>query len=258
MIHPVGIGISSWFWKNLINEWDYNNDMYAPDILGCGKSDAWDPKTKGLFFPLSYVQHIEHLLNSIIKQPCIVITQGAIAPVGIMLASRNPTKIKALILSSPPSYEEMVQPMSKSKLKRNYNFYTSRLGSKAFDLLEKRYAVQFFSKLFLFKRKNNNDLKTWLDLIEQDISIQKREPIKVFNAGLPYHRSFQDDMNSITQPVLILSGDSDTDARVNSRNGYCKDIKSCKSIVLDGRNVLPWESPKETCNVLYNFLRNIP
>ena len=34
LIHPVGIGLSSWFWKKLMEEWE--GAVYAVNLIGCG------------------------------------------------------------------------------------------------------------------------------------------------------------------------------------------------------------------------------
>jgi hypothetical protein len=34
LIHPVGIGLSSWFWKRLMDSYEDNPPIYAPDLIG--------------------------------------------------------------------------------------------------------------------------------------------------------------------------------------------------------------------------------
>mmetsp|Transcript_15378 Transcript_15378/g.28966 ORF Transcript_15378/g.28966 Transcript_15378/m.28966 type:complete len:213 (-) Transcript_15378:414-1052(-) len=68
LVHPVGVGISSWFYKKLMAEFTNNPPLYAPDLIGCGLShgaDTWDPERIGLFFPLSWVEGVETLINSV-------------------------------------------------------------------------------------------------------------------------------------------------------------------------------------------------
>jgi hypothetical protein len=69
LVHPVGIGISSWFYKKLMTEFTDNPPLYAPDLIGCGLrhgADRWDPEKVGLFFPLSWVEGVETLLNTVV------------------------------------------------------------------------------------------------------------------------------------------------------------------------------------------------
>ena len=68
LVHPVGVGISSWFYKKLMLEYTDNPPLYAPDLIGCGLghgADAWDPEKIGLFFPLSWVEGVESLINEV-------------------------------------------------------------------------------------------------------------------------------------------------------------------------------------------------
>ncbi|KAL3936273.1 MAG: hypothetical protein SGBAC_008381, partial [Bacillariaceae sp.] len=96
MIHPVGVGLSSWFWTPLMESFDKSSNppMYAPDLIGCGLdhgADPWDPETAGLFFPLSWVEGVETLLNEVVllkmskdeagynsEAGCLVIVQGGL------------------------------------------------------------------------------------------------------------------------------------------------------------------------------------
>ena len=78
LIHPVGIGISSWFWEPLLSSISNmkNNNVdqtskahyYAPNLIGCGTiegSDAWDPNERGLCIPLGWVWGCEAFINHI-------------------------------------------------------------------------------------------------------------------------------------------------------------------------------------------------
>jgi pimeloyl-ACP methyl ester carboxylesterase len=121
LIHPVGIGLSSWFWELFMNSWR-GPAVYAVDLIGCGIAeggDAWDPDERGLAFPLGWVKGCEALMQQKIlpvrgkqlsspflggrKVSCTVVAQGGLATVGVVLAARNPDTVDRLILTSPPS-----------------------------------------------------------------------------------------------------------------------------------------------------------
>ena len=36
LIHPIGIGLSSWFWIKVLESYKGNPAIYAPDLIGCG------------------------------------------------------------------------------------------------------------------------------------------------------------------------------------------------------------------------------
>lgn len=273
LIHPVGIGLSSWFWKRLMDSYEDNPPIYAPDLIGCGidhGADAWDPDTIGLFFPLSWVEGIETLINEIVipnwresqtlqlpsmfginrqgneSNGCLVIAQGGLAPVGIMLAKRNPLTISNLMLTSPPTYTDVTTAVPTAELQRNYEFLRSPiLGSIAFNLLESRALIKFFSNSFLFQEECDDD---WLDETDKESVLAARTPVQAFNAGLLQHRSFEEDLKESPQPKLIVSGEGDK--RAVDRQPYKEQLDTCSLTTIPGLNVLPWESPKEVVDLI--------
>ena len=98
--------------------------MLAPNLIGCGiseGSDAWNPDTRGLFVPLDWVKGCEALMEQYVSetnkapwqgilgnnQSYTVVAQGGLAPIGVLLASRNPKAVNQLVLASPPTWKDM-------------------------------------------------------------------------------------------------------------------------------------------------------
>lgn len=263
MIHPVGVGLSSWFWIRVMQSYENNPPMYAPDLIGCGidhGSDPWDPEKVGLFFPLSWVEGVETLMQEVLqassssswinnvvggnsKKPgCLVVSQGGLAPVGIMLATRNPDSVKALMLASPPTYKDVTTAVPQAELQRNYEFLRSPFwGKLAFSILENRAIIRFFSDLFLFSEKCD---ERWLDETEKESKFpQARTPIQAFNAGLLQHRSFEMELQESTQPLMVVSGVGDKRAVDRLEYQSTATRKECRLETIEGTNVLPWENP---------------
>jgi len=318
LIHPVGIGLSSWFWKKVMmmqmqsfttnsEEDECNNDytnrtnnssnnsngnppIYAPDLIGCGidhGGDAWNPNENGLFFPLGWVEGVETLMNDVIiprwyeeqnngkkksasslsSSPlsrffgvrqnnqnndatssdddgagCLVIAQGGLASVGIMLAHRNPLHVRNLMLTSPPTYDEITTPIPQSELRTNYDFLRSPvLGKLAFSLLENRSIIQFFSNLFLFDDDCDEE---WLDETERESRYaEARTPVQVFNAGLLQHRSLEGELKELVRSTSVVVVSGEGDKRVLDRQLYRDELgKKCTLTSIGGCNVLPWEN----------------
>jgi pimeloyl-ACP methyl ester carboxylesterase len=250
LIHPVGIGLDSWFWEKIMNEWN-ESSVYAPDLIGCGTQnggDAWNPSQKALSFPLGWAQGIEPLLP---PQGCTVVVQGGLAPVGVILAARNPTLVQKLVLCSPPTYNDMTTAIPESDLQRNFQFLTNPFtANPAFGLLESEWALRFFSNTFLFSNPCDTE---WVDRAMATVSPELRTPVAAFNAGLLNHRSFEEELVSVvTQPTLILSGEDDK----RDRQEYVDSMTNCEWQKLsDCCNVLPWEDPEQVCQALYDFLK---
>mmetsp|Transcript_23024 Transcript_23024/g.33807 ORF Transcript_23024/g.33807 Transcript_23024/m.33807 type:complete len:431 (-) Transcript_23024:81-1373(-) len=298
LIHPVGIGLSSWFWDNFLNEWD-GGEVYAPDLIGCGLengvADNWIPEKQGLFFPLSWAEGCETLIEEEILSSVrrrkrgksnfassllgaftnnnssndddgdgvIVVSQGGLAPVGVSIASRNsyPTSltgknyVKGLIMASPPKWNEMITPIPENNLSDQYDFFTSKVrGGLAFALLESKWAVEFFSNLFLFSNDCDDE---WIERATGDAACKEaRTPVMAFNAGFCNARSFEYELTNLEIKTLVLSG-LDDEEREEQRRKYGSEMKNCVMESLRGKNVLPWESPVQFCVVLREFVENI-
>ena len=241
LVHPVGIGLSSWFWEPLMNQ--TGAAAYAPDLIGCGISDgadAWKPDQRALSVPLGWVEGCEALMQQEIlprnSGGCIVVTQGGLAPIGLLLAARNPNTVKGLVLASPPTFQEMTTALSEQELERNYHFYRHPLwGRLAFSILESRRAVEFFSNLFLFASACD---EVWLDQVLREACAEARPPVQVFNAGFCMHRSYESEWTALQQPVWILQGQVDS----RSRGDYAAGNPKRRLQTLPGKNALPWES----------------
>lgn len=264
LIHPVGIGLSSWFWDRLIECWD--GEVFAPDLIGCSRDencDVWDPNQRGMSFPLDWVKACEALVKDEMREKCAVITQGGLAPVGIMLAHRDSdqqklqasSRVSSLILTSPPIWNDMITPIPTKELDFNYNFLKSPiLGSLAFFLLETRPAIQFFSDLFLFQDKCDDEWLKKTLAVESSKRKALRPPVMAFNAGLLNHRSFKYEMKELTQSTMILVGDADK--RTKDRMEYTTEMKDCQITSIEGCNVLPWENTQKTCDAIEDFCKD--
>ncbi|OEU18934.1 hypothetical protein FRACYDRAFT_260616 [Fragilariopsis cylindrus CCMP1102] len=262
LIHPVGVGLASWFWGPFLNcindDRDQNNkndeniktmetkkthSYYAPNLIGCGiseGSDAWDPDKRGLFIPLGWVRGCEAFMNHI--------DDRGLAPIGILLADRNPKQVRRLVLTSPPTWEDITTAVPENELERNYNFLRSPiLGKLAFLLLESRKAIEFFSNQFLFSDKCDNE---WLDKTEQESGVDARPPVQVFNAGMCMNRGLQSELMTLKQSTLIIQGEDDK----RQRQEYSQNMKHCQLVTLPGQNVVSWEYPKAMANHLENWI----
>ena len=254
LVHPIGIGLDSWFWEKFLGAWT-GGDVYAPDLIGAGGGDTWDPAERGLFVPLDWARGCEALWRQEIRRPCVVVTQGGLAPVGVLLAARSAgdwdgaRAVTKVVHCSPPTWEEMVTGVPEGELRRNYDALRSPLGRAAVGLLERRGPIKFFSDLFLFEEESDD---AWLDNAAAACGAEVREPVLAFNAGLCNARSYEVELTEqIAQPTLVLSGRGDK--REAARRGYEERMRACRLKMLPGANVLPWEAARETAEAIAEF-----
>lgn len=281
LVHPIGIGLASWFWvpfmdslsasagwrpPTLSNTEEVN--VFAPNLIGCGLSegsDAWNPEERGLFIPLDWARGCEALMDHVEGQVdkdgsnaiqrlsnWIVVAQGGLAPIGVLLASRNPQRVQHLILTSPPTWQVMTTAIPEREHARNYRFLRSKIwGNLAFKLLESRGAVEVFSNQFLFSEKCSN---AWLDNIQREFQLgglAARPPVQVFNAGFCMNQSYTEELTTLEQPTLIVQGEGDT----RQREEYARHMKKCRIEKLPGgKNCLPWEQPQILANLVLTFV----
>jgi hypothetical protein len=277
LIHPVGIGLASWFWENLIDAWEYGGPIYAPDLWGCGNVEADDLRhMPSSSFPDRWVEACDIFLSLSVdssaprksvfpfvaklwtdssttnRRRWVVVAQGGLAPIGVRVAHRNPSQISHLILTSPPTWSDMTTAVPRTELQRNDQFLRSPVwGSLAFSLLETRWAVSFFSNLFLFASSNIEDTTKWLDCIQDGVGPAQRFAVMAFNAGFCQQVSNEKELTELPQPTLILQGDED---KSRNRDEYVQNMKDCKIKTIPGKNVLPWESPARVCQAIREFI----
>lgn len=261
LVHPIGIGQASWFYERFMaaasNAFGVGApEIFAPDLLGCGASDDWNPSERGLFIPLDYVRQCEELWRQEIGRPCVVVTQGGLAPVGVALAARatdtwdGARAVSRLVMCSPPIWREMAQGSSRDAVARNYDLWTSSLARVGYNVLRRRPFVKFFSDQFLFFREAD---ETWLDNCCTEAQLPAKEwPVFAFNAGVVNARPLYDELISLVQPTLLLEGS--TDGRKRRRDAYLESMRDCERFVVENTlNALPWEAPAKTANLIMTF-----
>lgn len=260
LVHPVGVGLSSWFWEKFMASWK-GGAVLAPNLIGCGLEDGndrFDPDVRGMSVPLEWAKAIEALIQEKVITPasttisCIIVVQGGLAPVGVLLAARNPESVVSkLVLTSPPTWDDMTTATPESELERNYQLYRSKTwGGLAFAVLESPWAVRLFSNLFLFLSECDD---RWVELAtsKDATTVEARPPIMMFNSGLLQHRSYEEELRELEQAVLVVSGSGDK--RAQKRREFGSEMKYCTLTSIEGTNVLPWEAPKEVCEAIAFF-----
>jgi pimeloyl-ACP methyl ester carboxylesterase len=251
LVHPVGIGLSSWFWDRFFDEWEYG-EIYAPDLIGCGGSKG--PSWRALSALEDWSAGCEELWRQHMdERPCVVVAQGGLAPVGVRLShwcGQDKAIVAGLVLTSPPTWGDMTSAVPAAELERNLRALSTPLGSAAVGLLENHGAIRFFSDLFLFEEKSDEE---WLEKACAGCGAAVRPPVIAFNAGVLQARSYEVPLRTMGTPTLVVSGRSDK--RESDRQAYAAEMRACELATLPGCNVLPWESAKETAGAIADFIQ---
>ena len=268
LIHPIGIGLASWFFNRLVDRWA-GAELFVPDLIGCGASQAWDPAERGLHVPLDYVRQMQQLWREEVRRPCIVVSQGGVAPLAVELACiesdtwRGSRAVRGVVLLSPPELELLADGLDETEVKRNFELLSRTLGARsalgtwAYQALSSRVFIDFFSRQFLFATATAETCAAFEEFVDEcvdETDPTKRWPILAFNAGLVGLRGLREEMRNLRQPLLVLIGSDGGKPLSNDGLGYQALLPRCKLLRIPAaKNVLPWEEAGATSEAIGEF-----
>mmetsp|Transcript_5463 Transcript_5463/g.8817 ORF Transcript_5463/g.8817 Transcript_5463/m.8817 type:complete len:208 (+) Transcript_5463:1-624(+) len=202
----------------------------------------------------------------------VVVAQGYLAPLGVRLATfessdfQGSSTVCGLVLASPPAWSEVLNGYSDKEVAANFRQLSSPLGILGYRVLLGRFFIKLFSELFLFEKEAD---ERWLDEACARATLDVRWPIIAQNAGMFGRERLPTELqkgiigsdsqlryvSGIGQPTLVISGNKDWKASM--RSAYMDGIVDCRLEELPGLNILPWESPAETCQCIKAFVESI-
>jgi pimeloyl-ACP methyl ester carboxylesterase len=255
LIHPIGVGLSRWFWHPFAQTWaeqQHSHTLYNPDLLGCGESD----KPRAAYYPDDWAQQLLHFVKTVIQQPVVLVSQGALFPVALQMVeqSKGEPWIAGMVLSGPPGWSlitQQVNPRSKNLL---WNlFFDSPVGNGFYRYARRRAFLESFSKRQLFAREHTAEHPVegeWLDKLQDDAqTLATRYAVFSFLAGF-WRIDYTEMIESVEQPTLVLFGDeasgidkvSKSESSQQRLDDYLHHLPNAQGKLIPGRNVLPYES----------------
>ena len=265
LIHPIGVGLSSKFWQRftekLLSENNLNLTIYNPDLLGCGECDM--PSVA--YYPLDWAKQLQHFIKTVVKQPVMIVVQGASFPIAIKLTQLLESHwIKGLILSAPPAWRTIRSTPKPRQQKLLWNLLFNSpigLGNLFYRYARRPQFLESFSIRQLFADAEEVDHQ-WLDeLIKGASDLQSRYAVFSFLAGF-WREDYAADIANITQRTLVVFGEQSSSISQEGKaetvedrlNHYTTNLTHGQGCVIPGRNVLPYESTSEFVKVVTNFL----
>ena len=261
LLHPIGVGLSRYFWHRFCNEWrqrGYSNPIYNPDLLGCGESDL----PRAAYTPADWAEQLQYLLKTVIKKPVILLAQGAELTLALALLQQDASLIQGLVLAGPPAWAVITQETPTWQQKVTWNLLDSPLGSAFYQYARSRKFLKSFSARQLFADSAKIDAE-WLDTLREGaVNLDSRYAVFSFLAGF-WRQDYEKAIASITQPTLVVVGEQATSI---SRKGlsetpdqriaqYLKYLPQGTARQIPGRNVLPYESTGEFTTVVAEFVK---
>jgi pimeloyl-ACP methyl ester carboxylesterase len=262
-IHPIGVGLSRKFWQRFCREWyamGNDNPIYNPDLLGCGESAM--PRVA--YYPEDWAKQLQFFIQTVIKQPVILVVQGALFPVAIELAKIEPDWIQGLVLSGPPSWSLMTEVGKPFQQKFSWNLlFDAPLGNAFYRYARREDFVRSFSVRQLFGDAKDVD-EPWLKLLQEgSTNLASRYAVFSFLAGF-WRQNYRDDLQNLKQPVFAVFGEKasgisntgKTDTAEKRLSDYRQNLPNCDGAIAPGRNVMPYEATAEFVQTISRFIGN--
>jgi len=261
LLHPIGVGLSRYFWHRFCGEWrqrGYENPIYNPDLLGCGESEM--PRVA--YTPADWAGQLQYFIETVVKKPVILLAQGAEFTLALALLQHDSSMIQGLVLAGPPAWAVMTQETPTLQQKLTWNLLDSLLGSAFYRYARRRQFLESFSERQLFADASKIDAQ-WLDtLLDGAVNPDSRYAVFSFLAGF-WRQDYEKAIASISLPTLVVVGEKATSI---SRKGlsetpeqriaqYLKHLPHGQARQIPGRNVLPYESTAEFVAVVAEFVR---
>lgn len=262
LIHPIGVGLSRWFWERFITAWyaaGQRNVIYNPDLLGCGDSDL--PRIA--YRPEDWGQQLRYFVTEIIQEPIILVAQGALFPVALACAELFPEKVSAIALSGPPAWRLMTTPTATRQQNLAWNLFDTPLGLAFYQYARSRKFLASFSARQLFASSADID-DHWLDSLQANSrKVGTRHAVFAFLSGF-WRQNYAGAIASLNCPTLAVFGEqasSVTKGYVESAEqrlaAYLEHLPKGQGCQISGRNVLPYESTAAFVGVLSQFVAGL-
>ena len=266
LIHPIGVGLSCRFWDRFGQTWQQRGHpqaLYLPDLLGCGESEM--PAVA--YRSNDWAEQLLYFLSTVVKQPAILVVQGALFPVAIALAQIPDAKqwVKGLVLSGPPAWSVMTTPTSTWQTKLLWNLlFEPPVGPLFYRYARRRAFLESFSVKQLFGDSQDVD-GNWLDMLEKGaVNAASRYAVFSFLAGF-WRQDYTERLQNLQIPTLVTVGDR---ASSISRSGktetpqervdlYLQNLPQAQAKIIKGRNVMPYEATSEFIEAIAPFCRTL-
>jgi pimeloyl-ACP methyl ester carboxylesterase len=269
LIHPIGVGLSQQFWQPFIEQWMATNRpraaVYSPDLLGCGESDL----LSRAYRPQDWAEQLAYFIEQVAQESVVLVVQGALLPVAVRLMELPAgAKVKGLVLSGPPAWRLMSTPTDGWKQALNWRLLASPLGNVFYRYARREAFLRSFSQRQLFDRAEDVSDR-WLSMLNVGSrELASRYAVFSFLAGF-WRQDYADAIARIQQPVLIVMGDdASTIDRTTAKQlekstaqssrqrlqAYLDHFPRARGLVIQGRNVLPYESTDEFVRAIGPFI----
>jgi pimeloyl-ACP methyl ester carboxylesterase len=277
LIHPIGVGLSGQFWQPFLAACEKDDALrhravYNPDLLGCGKSDM----PRRAYQPQDWAEQLAYFIEQVIQAPVVLVVQGALLPVAVrLMALPAAAQVKGLILSGPPDWQLMSTPTKPWQQSLSWRLFDSPLGNLFYRYARREQFLRSFSQRQLFERAQDVS-DSWLSMLnEGSCNMASRYAVFSFLAGF-WRQNYGEAIAQIHQPTLIVMGEAastidrtaakareqankkaDENTSKKRIQDYIEHLPQAQSVIIKGRNVMPYESAPEFVSAIAPFITHL-
>ncbi|MGB3769389.1 MAG: alpha/beta hydrolase [Phormidesmis sp.] len=281
LIHPIGVGLSSEYWRPFIQQWqarETSSPIYNLDLLGCGQSDM----PQRALTPQDWAEQVAYFIEKIATGPVVLVVQGALLPVAVevmaeVMATRAAEKVVGMVLSGPPAWRLMTTPTAPWKQRLAWGLLASPLGNLFYRYARREKFLRSFSERQLFEQPKDVDDRWLAMLAEGSKDMDSRYAVFSFLAGF-WRQDYAAKIALIQQPVLIVMGEnastidrttakqverqveeSETVEQASRKRlqDYLDHFPRAQGVSVSGRNVMPYEATDDFVRAIAPFVSNL-
>jgi pimeloyl-ACP methyl ester carboxylesterase len=216
------------------------------------------------YTPSDWAEQLQYFLQTVVRQPVIVVVQGALLPVAIALVQKESNLISRLVLSGPPTWALMTNKPPEWQQKFIWNVLDSPFGIPFYRYARTPKFLRSFSTRQLFASESAVDAE-WLNtLVAGAENPASRHAVFSFLAGF-WRQNYTNFIASIQQPTLAVVGETASSISQDNRKetpderlaNYLACLPQGRGIKINGRNVLPYESTAEFVAAIAPFINEV-
>lgn len=146
LLHAIGAGCSAFEWRHVFGPLSETRQVFAPDLLGFGKSD----KPKITYTAETYLDLIADFIEQAIGQKTDIIASSLSAAFAVALAHRRPDLVDRLILVCPTGLQALSAPLQPAGKAITTALKLPVLGATLYNLITSRPGLRQYLKLRVY------------------------------------------------------------------------------------------------------------
>lgn len=146
LLHAIGAGCSAFEWRHVFGPLSETRQVFAPDLLGFGKSD----KPKITYTAETYLDLLADFIEQAIGQKTDIIASSLSAAFAVALAERRPDLVDKLILVCPTGLQALSAPLQPSGKLLATALSLPVLGASLYNLITSRPGLRQYLKMRVY------------------------------------------------------------------------------------------------------------